>query len=232
MSELNPNSQDYQDTPVPSEEESNNAKTQELIEESVEAKTVAEAEKKEPKKKIAFATELLDYLEVFVIAICVVILLFSFCFRLCRVSGSSMENTLFHDEALIVSDLFYTPQREDIIVFHQTGKLNEPVVKRVIATEGETVHIRHSYNTMIVTVTDVNGNKTVLEEDYMNYEGMPLYLNDMEYTVPEGQLFVMGDNRNDSKDSRHPDIGLVDERRILGKVLFRITPLSRFGTVN
>ena len=70
------------------------------------------------------------------------------------------------------------------------------------------------------------------EEDYMNYEGMPLYLNDMEYTVPEGQLFVMGDNRNDSKDSRHPDIGLVDERRILGKVLFRITPLSRFGTVN
>ena len=65
----------------------------------------------------------------------------------------------------------------------------------------------------------------------MKYDGIPLYLRDLTVTVPEGCLFVLGDNRNNSKDSRHPDIGLVDERRVLGKVLFRVTPFSRFGAI-
>ena len=183
-------------------------------------------------KKASIAKELVDYIEVFVCAIGVVILLFSFCFRLCQVKGDSMKNTLLNGEALIVSDLFYEPSREDFIVFHQTGELNEPVVKRVIATEGETVQIKHSYQTMTITITDTEGHKTVLQEDYMKYDGMPLYLREMTVTVPEGYLFVLGDNRNDSKDSRHPDIGLVDERRVLGKVLFRVSPFSRFGAVD
>jgi signal peptidase I len=142
-----------------------------------------------------------------------------------------MKNTLLDGESLIVSNMFYEPQRGDIIVFHQTGNVNEPVVKRVIATEGETVSISYLASGMQVRVTDVSGNSTVLEEDYVRYVGYQLYYAPTTVTVPEGCLFVMGDNRNESMDSRHPNIGLVDERRVLGHVLFRVTPLSRIGAV-
>ncbi len=181
--------------------------------------------------KPKFPAEFVDYIEIFVFAICFVILVFSFAFRLCTVDGESMENTLFEEESLIVSDLFYTPQRNDIIVFHQTGTLNEPIVKRVIATEGETVHLRHNRDTMTITVTDTAGETIVLEEPYMKYDGFPLYMSSYTITVGEGELFVLGDNRNNSKDSRHSDIGLVDSRRVLGKVIFRLAPFSRMGTV-
>ncbi len=184
------------------------------------------------KDKNAFPKELVDYIEIFVFALCFVILLFSFAFRLCTVDGSSMENTLYEGESLLVSDLFYTPQSGDVIVFHQTGTLNEPVVKRVIATEGETVRLEYASDHMTVTITHTNGDVSVLEEPYVKYDGYPLYVQPSTVTVPEGKLFVMGDNRNESKDSRHPDIGLVDERRVLGKVLLRFTPISRFGAVD
>ncbi len=184
-----------------------------------------------PKRGSDFFKEALEYIEIFVFAVCLVILMFSFVFRICTVNGSSMENTLLETENLIVSDFFYTPERGDIVVFHQTGEMNEPIVKRVIATEGETVKLLYRDDTMQVTITDVNGNSTVLEEDYMKYEGYPLYRSPMTFTVPEGCLFVMGDNRNESKDSRHSHIGFVDERRVLGKVLFRISPFERMGIV-
>ena len=90
-----------------------------------------------PKKKQgSFLSELFDYFELFIISACCVLILFSFFTRICRVSGDSMLNTLYNTEMLIVSDVLYTPERGDIIVFHQTGNdpgdLNEPVVKRVI----------------------------------------------------------------------------------------------------
>ena len=176
--------------------------------------------------------DIIDYLELFAVAICCVILLFSFVCRLCSVKGDSMNDTLMNQDSLLVSDLFYEPQRGDIIVFHQTGTLNEPVVKRVIATAGETVHIRHYSHHMTVEVTDPQGNTTRLEESYVRYEGFPYYPNNYDVTVPEGMLFVLGDNRNNSKDSRHPEIGLVDERRVIGKVIFRISPLSKIGVVD
>ena len=176
----------------------------------------------------------IEQLELFVLVLAIIIFIFSFVIRTCRVSGDSMNDTLVHNENVIVSDIAYTPQRGDIVVFHQTGldeyDYNEPIVKRVIGVEGDTVKIEHLRNTMIVTVTDKDGNKTVLKEDYIKYD-YPSYSNSTTY-VEEGTVFVLGDNRSHSGDSRLSSIGLVDTRRILGKVVLRVMPFSRFGAVD
>lgn len=195
-----------------------------------EKTTKEETVENTPKKNKAFLKDIVDYIEMFTIAIGFVLILFSFCFRLCTVSGDSMNQTLISGEKVIISDVFYSPKRGDIIVFHDTDTLNEPVIKRVIATEGETVQTFYTASGMTVKITDKDGNVIYLEEDYIQYENYPIYLPNT-YTVPEGSIFVMGDNRNNSKDSRDPDVGFVDEREILGRVLFRVTPLSKLGTV-
>ena len=183
-------------------------------------------------RKRAVFSSVIEYAEIFVFAIAFVILIFSFVFRLCVVRGPSMEKTLVEDQLLIVSDIGYEPKRGDIIVFHQTGYLNEPVVKRVIAVGGETIDI--DFHTWTVTITDKDGNTFVYEEPYMYLdESVPRVTSSLKfpYEVPEGSLFVMGDNRNHSSDSRGTMIGLVDKRRVLGKVLIRVAPFDKFGKV-
>ncbi|MBE6596520.1 MAG: signal peptidase I [Ruminococcaceae bacterium] len=189
-------------------------------------------ENKKIQKSNSAVAGILDYAEIFVFAICAVLIIFSFIFRLCKVVGPSMEQTLYQNEMLIVSDVGYEPERGDVIVFHQTGILNEPIVKRVIATEGETVDI--DFDTWTVTITDKNGKTFVLDEDYMYLDSQNAILRSNQeypYTVEEGKIFVMGDNRNHSTDSRSTIIGTVDERRILGKVIVRLTPFEKFGKV-
>jgi len=186
----------------------------------------AESPKAEPAKpRQSTLSSVLDYVEIFAIAIAVVLLLFSFFVRLCTVSGPSMNQTLNHGDRLLVSDFMYEPKRNDIVVFHQTGQLNEPVVKRVIATEGETVDI--DFYTWTVTVTDTEGKTFVLDESeylYLAHDAIVTSSLQYPYTVPEGCLFVMGDNRNHSADSRNDLIGPVDERRVMGKVILRLSP--------
>lgn len=180
-----------------------------------------------------------DFVELFVIALCIVFVVFSFVARFCRVSGPSMENTLYDGEMLLVSDLFYTPDAGDVIVFHQTSEqyanLNELIVKRVIATEGQYVKVERDS----VYVSDDASFEESERLDENAYVHMDIgYMLDhfgvqgKVFTVPEGHLFVMGDNRNHSSDSRDPAIGFVDQRRVVGRVILRITPLPRFGTVN
>ncbi len=187
---------------------------------------------------------LLEYLELFVTCLCTVMILFSLFFRICSVSGHSMLPTLKHGELLLVSDLFYDPQPGDIIIFHQTSeefsRFNEPIVKRVIGIEGQKVYIDFTEGYI-----EVDGVR--LEEDYIqlvNSLGIPTGEYEVfaehhfrmepqsdgqthrifEAIVPKGELFVMGDNRNKSSDSRTNVIGFVDERRVLGKVLYRMSP--------
>ena len=102
----------------------------------------------------------------------------------------------------------------------------------MIATEGETVDI--DFDTWTVTVTDADGNAKVLEESYRKLATDARVTSNLEYPVKvgEGQLFVMGDNRNHSLDSRSSQIGLVDENEVIGKVLFRFFPLNKIGTVH
>ena len=186
-----------------------------------------------------FVKALIEQIELVVIVFAIIVLVFSFAVRVCQVSGDSMgkdpaKDTLCHGENVLVSNSFYTLERGDIIVFHQTGTriddYNEPIVKRVIGVAGDTVKINHKSDRMIVTVTDSNGNSTVLDEDYIRYE-YPTY-QDSETYVEEGTVFVLGDNRSKSADSRSEKIGLVDTRRILGRIVVRLTPFTRFGTVD
>lgn len=188
-----------------------------------------------------------DYIEMFVFAVVAVILFLSFACRLCVVSGPSMNKTLLDGERLLVSDFFYTPKQGDIVVFHQTNEkydqFNEPIVKRVIATGGQFVKIDYVAAKVYVSNDQSFEESEVLDEGaYAYFEGYggtwkeAAYGADTEvYEIPEGYLFVMGDNRNNSADSRkmyESYVGLVDERRVLGKVLCRLTPFSKFGSVS
>lgn len=187
-------------------------------------------------KKSKALSSIIDYVELFVVAVCIVIVLFSIAFRTCTVDGDSMNNTLLNEEVLVVSDILYTPDRGDIIVFHQTdnsniANKNKPLVKRVIGVGGDTVTI--DYDTWTVSVTDKNGETSTLDEDYIHLSQRGSYFSGVkEYKVPEGSLFVLGDNRNESLDSRYADIGYVDARRVLGKVVMRVAPISRFGIID
>jgi signal peptidase I len=191
------------------------------------------------KTKTTLLKEIYDYFELFIISACAVLLLFSFATRICRVDGPSMLNTLHDSEMLLVTDLFYTPERGDIVVFHQTGDqpsdLNEPIVKRVIATEGEWIDIKNINGKLQVTVynSDYN-NPIILNEYYARYDdGVGYYKYDVyPVQVPQGCSFVMGDNRGNSLDSRSSSIGFVDNRRILGKVVCRLMPFDKFGKVD
>lgn len=191
------------------------------------------AKPQEPQKN-GFAS-LFDYLEILVFSLCAVFLIFTFGVRLCSVSGPSMETTLSDSDKLLISDTFYTPERGDIIVFHQTisdekspyyHQFNETIIKRVIGVGGD--HVKINFTTAEIFV---NGEK--IDEPYLPDSFSYRYYSGIaEYDVPEGQLFVLGDNRNNSTDSRSGIIGFVDERQVLGRVLCRVFPMSGFGAVN
>ena len=167
---------------------------------------------------------MLEWYEALISAALVLVLIFSFFFRIIQVDGRSMVPTLANGDKLIVWAAGYTPQRGDVVIVDSYTAYGKPLVKRVIAKGGDTVSIDYSTGTV-----EVNGE--VLQEDYI---AEPTYLGyDVEfpYTVPEGTVFVMGDNRNASLDSRSSYVGCIDEQDILGKVLLCFLPFSDFGVV-
>ena len=166
----------------------------------------------------------LEWYEALISAALVMVLLFSFFFRIIQVDGRSMVPTLANGDKLIVWGAGYQPQRGDVVIVDSYTTYGKPLVKRVIAKGGDVVEIDYFTGTVMV-------NGEVLQEDYI---AEPTYLGydiAFPYTVPEGELFVMGDNRNESLDSRSSYIGCIDERDILGKVLLRFLPFSDFGVI-
>ncbi len=190
-----------------------------------------------PVKKRA-AAELLDWFDTVVTSIVAIIVIFALVTRLSTVDGGSMNPTLIDQERLMITDFCYEPAYNDIVVvwtdnlFNElTGEMGEAIVKRVVGLPGDTIRIDTDEGAVYR-----NGEKLETEEtDGIIYEDGHMILDyttepySMEVTVPEGRVFVMGDNRNNSVDSRDGRVGLVDMNYIIGKAYLRVAPLERFG---
>lgn len=188
--------------------------------------------KKEPKKiepveeeeQLTVKAELYDWAKSIVFAIIACVLLFVFCVRVVTVDGNSMNPTLLSGDKLIVSNLSKNYERGDVVVLVAPDFMDEPLVKRIVATEGQLVEI--NFDKGVVKVDGVEIYEPYIAElttDKQDYDG-PI-------EVPEGCVFVMGDNRNHSTDSRTDTIGCVDTRYILGKAYFVAFPVKSFGAV-
>ena len=186
---------------------------------------MASDKKKETTEKLGWKKNTVLYLHDLVYLLLAIVLTFLLLFRIIVVSGDSMYSTLLDgDYLLLLSNLFYRqPEPGDIIVISkETFDNGAPIVKRVIATEDQTVDI--DFTTGSVFVDGVE-----LQEDYINsrtydHRGMEFPL-----TVEENSIFVMGDNRGVSLDSRYAEIGQIDRREVLGKALFLVIPGTSHG---
>ncbi|MBQ2842539.1 MAG: signal peptidase I [Clostridia bacterium] len=177
-----------------------------------------EPEEKKPPFPVSFLFDVTDSVKG---AVLVVFLIFALMFRAVGVDGDSMNPTLNDNDWVAVAGSVTDFERGDIVIVNQPWRRNVPIIKRVIAVGGDTINI--DFNKREVYV---NGMK--LDEPYILEPTWLSYDVEFPLTVDEGKLFVMGDNRNDSIDSRSSQIGLIDERYVLGKALIRIYPFEEW----
>lgn len=183
--------------------------------------------------KHTFAGEFLEWIEVLCTALVMVVLIFTFVFRVATIEGESMLYTLEEGDKVVISNLNYEPAEGDIVVVSRNVQntikaettSNEPIIKRVIAVGGQTVDIDFKTGTVYV-------DGKALEEDYLGSPTYDKYDVDFPIYIPEGYIFILGDNRGNSMDSRDTRIGeggLVDERYVLGRAIYRFMPFDKIG---
>lgn len=196
-----------------------------------------DSKKRSPRSGIA------DLAETLVITLFIVTLVFTYLLRIASIKGGSMENTLMHDDKVIVNLLDRSPENGDIVLINACDSytleddgtvrkgsgVGDIIVKRVIAKGGQTIDI--DFTTGTVYVDDAK-----LREDYvklgLTHADGGAFTGQYPVTVPEGYIFVMGDHRSVSKDSRSSDIGFVPEKCVIGTVLLRFYPFASFGAVD
>ena len=202
----------------------------------------------EPRRLTGFSAEIYEWLEAVAFALGIVVLLFTFVFRIVSVSGESMEGTLHGDDRVLVWSMFYTPEQDDIIIILPESEveaetaaeavfLNKPLVKRIVATEGQWIEIRDgkvyvadSQEALASVAPFDSGSATAFDSETPGGTFLQEYV---QLQIPEGCAFAMGDNRGNSTDSRDARVGFIDYDNILGEVIFRIYPFDDgIGTVD
>lgn len=185
---------------------------------------------KEPKqartihlKKSEGTASLYEWVHSLVFAVAIVVIILTFFLRLVDVSGTSMLQTLKSEDKVIVTNFFYTPAHGDIVVISHGAEYSKPLIKRVIAVGGDRLEI--DFDSEIIRV---NGEE--LKEDYIQGHTRDEQ-GEIPAVIPEGKVFVMGDNRTVSLDSRSPEIGLIDVKDIIGKAQCVVYPFDHIKFV-
>jgi len=204
--------------------------------------------KPENNKNIRLIVDVYEWAESIITAVIAIVLIFTFVARVTSVDGSSMYPTLRDKDRMLAANLFYTPRRNDIVVIHAKGLyddakgvMGKPIIKRVIGLPGDVIELDTDEGVVIV-----NGSPLAIDES----DGLNIYedghlINSRTYsrhdvrgpvTVPDGCIFVMGDNRESSLDSRFMNegrdyVGMVDINYVVGRAFFRIAPFADFGFV-
>ena len=169
-------------------------------------------------KKSEGTAGIYEWVHSLVFAVAIVVIILTFFLRLVDVSGTSMLQTLQHHDKVIVTNFMYTPKQFDIVVISHGAHYSEPIIKRVIATEGQTLDIDFDKET--VTVDGVTLDEPYIQGHTKESDGV------IPSVIPEGKVFVMGDNRTVSMDSRSEKIGLIDVDDIIGKAQFVVFPFN------
>lgn len=186
-------------------------------------------------QKIDYKKEIFEWVKAIVVALVIAFLLRNYVLTLAKVDGQSMEPTLQHADRLYVNKVAYTPEKGDVVIFEPASDPGRPYIKRVIATEGDTVYI--DFATGEVFVNDVLLDEPYISEpthlvgSYINFlMAMGAYSKEHPIEIEPGYFWAMGDNRNASKDSR--EIGQIPVSELIGHAVFRFWPLNNMGTVD
>ena len=174
-----------------------------------------------------FSATCFDWLESLTQALVLVVIVMAFFIRPVNVVGTSMLNTLHDADKVIVLKYGYVPKNGDVVVINPIKNLKEAIVKRVIATEGQTISIDFTDGSVTVDGRKLS-EPYIKERMWVRGDGDITY----PYVVPEGHCFVMGDNRNGSLDSRFKEVGVIPNDKVVGKAIMIIFPFNRFGVIH
>lgn len=182
------------------------------------------AEKKTPGK---ISKTVLDWAEELVLAVVIIAVIFTFVFRIITVTGTSMVPNFNDGDRVLVTGNVIEAKQGDVVVI--ANVLDEPIIKRVIAVEGQTVDFDYQSKSVLIDGQPVDETMFGLQNGITDLPYTSFELLEFPQTVPDGCVFVLGDNRAVSEDSRYKVVGMIDQRDILGKAIFHLYPFNRIG---